>query len=67
MPLKFRPKSEQVRMVFTSGDAVSKPEIVRDNPDKIFAIIGPFSSHTACIELQKALVMLLRGYNTKAE
>lgn len=53
-------------MVFTSGDAVSKPEIVRDNPDKIFAIIGPISSpsvHRHYAELEAALVMLLRGYN----
>lgn len=60
MTLRFRPKSEQVRLVYTDDPGRAMPE----HPGKVFAVIGPFEGHTDKLGLQCALTMLLRGYNT---
>ncbi len=57
--LRFRPKNEQVRLVFTDGPGAAMPE----HRGKVFALIGPFDDFTDKIELRDALEMLIRGSN----
>jgi hypothetical protein len=59
MALKFKPKSEQVRMIVTDGPGGAMPE----HGGKVFALIGPFDSFTDKQDLQDMLTTLLRGYN----
>lgn len=57
--LKFKPKREQVRMVFSDGPGSVMPE----HKGKVFAVIGPFDDFTDKTDLQDMLTTLLRGYN----
>lgn len=63
--LKFKPKSQQVRLVFGDGRYLSGMDHVSKNPRKIFAVIGPFEHHTDKPELQDVLEVLCRGYNVE--
>jgi hypothetical protein len=61
--LKFRPKNRQVRLVYGDGEYLSGMDHVKNNPGKVFAVIGPFDEHTDKTDLQDALLMLCRGFN----
>lgn len=67
MALKFRQKSEQVRMIFADGEHLSTVDSVQSNPGKVFAVIGPFEGHMDKADLQKMLQTLCRGYNVVSE
>lgn len=60
MTLKMR-KDDGVRLCYT--DAVVHAPNVKENPGKVFAIIGPFDDHCDKMQLQNALTMLCRGFN----
>ena len=57
--LKFKPRAQRVRCVFTDEPQRSYPE----HKGKVFAVIGPFDDFTDKAALQDALVLLLRGFN----
>ncbi len=59
MTLRFRPKDEQVRIIYTDGPGSAMPE----HKGKVFALIGPFEAHDDKMELQKMLLTLIRGWN----
>ena len=59
--LKFKAKADLVRMIFS--DDPGGVDSVTKNPDKIFAVIGPFDSHSDKADLQDMLETVLRGYN----
>lgn len=61
--LKFKPKSEQVRVVMGEAMHLTGMDHVQKHPDKLFMVIGPFSDFTDKPGLQDALIMVLRGYN----
>lgn len=61
MPLKFKPKNRQVRLIYSDNPSIA----VRDMPGKVFAVIGPFDCHSDKLELQKILETILRGYNVE--
>lgn len=63
--LKWKPKDKQVRIIFGDGWSLSRVDSVESNPDKVFAVIGPFDGHMDKQDLQDALQMLLRGFNLK--
>ena len=63
MPLDFKPKDEQARIVYSSSPQSAFPE----HQDKIFAVIGPFRDFADKQELQRALLMLMRGWNIKSD
>ena len=63
--LKFKPKSELVRIIYGEGKYLSGTDHAKENPDKVFAVIGPFETHTDKSDLQDALMFVLRGYNTE--
>lgn len=57
--LKFKPRAKRVRMIVTDG-----PQgIMSEYPGKVFAVIGPFDSHTDKPELQDMLTTVCRGFN----
>lgn len=59
MPLKFKPKDQQIRMVYTDGPEGAMPE----HRGKVFAVIGPFENFSDKPDLQDKLKKLLRSYN----
>lgn len=59
--LKFKPKSRQVRIIYSSGEALNGVDSVTKNPGKVFAVIG----HTDKPELMDALEALCRGFNVE--
>lgn len=59
--LKWKPKGQQVRIIYSDGPGSA--DVVTKNPNKVFAVIGPFDSHTDKPLLQDALELVLRGYN----
>lgn len=63
MVLKFKPKAAQVRLVFGDGEYLSGMAHVKANPNKVFAVIGPFDNHTDKPALQDMLEVVCRGYN----
>lgn len=63
MALKFKPENRQIRAVYTDAPEVAMTE----HRGKVFAVIGPFDSHTDKSDLQDALRMLLRGYNIEPD
>lgn len=64
MALKFRPKADQVRLIFGDGEHLSGVDSVKGNPGKVFAVIGPFDGHTDKADLQDMLETVCRGFNT---
>jgi len=54
-------RKDSVRMIFTDGPANN--DLVRDNPGKVFCVIGPFENHGDKLELEKALQLVCRGFN----
>lgn len=62
---KYRPKSEQVRIIWGDGKFLDRLDHASESPDKVFAVIGPFDSHIDKSDLQKALVFVCRGFNTE--
>lgn len=62
--LKFKPRAEQVRVIFGEGAHLSGMDHVRQQPGKVYAVIGPFEDHCDKGELQDMLTTVLRGYNT---
>ena len=54
-----------VRLQFGSGEFLDRMSIVTENPDKVFAVIGPFDNHGDKPSLEGALTMLLRGFNVE--
>ena len=65
MALKFKPKDRQVRMIFGEGEHLSGMDHVKENPGKVFAVIGPFDKHTDKQDLQDVLKTVCRGYNVE--
>lgn len=63
MTLRWKPKKDWVRMIFTDGEYLNLVDSVHEHPGKIFAAIGPFDGHTDKADLQDMLETLLRGYN----
>jgi hypothetical protein len=61
VPMKVRPKAEQVRIAYSTEPA--RTSVATDSDGKVFALIGPFDSHLDKPELQAAIEMLLRGWN----
>jgi hypothetical protein len=66
MALTFKPKNEQVRLIFGDAEYLSGMDHVTKNPGKVFAVIGPFDAHTDKPELQDILQIVCRGFNTVA-
>lgn len=66
MVLKFKPKRQQVRLIFGDGEHLSGVDSVTTNPGKVFAVIGPFDGHMDKMDLQDMLETVCRGYNTEA-
>ena len=63
MPLQFKPKDQQARIVYSSAPQAAYPE----HEGKTFAVIGPFESFDDKQELQRALLMLMRGWNIQSD
>lgn len=63
--LKFKPKDRQVRLIYGDGEYLAGMDHVKNNPGKVFAVIGPFDKHTDKSELQDALDLLARGWNVE--
>lgn len=63
MALKY--KKQQVRIIYGDGFALHRMDHAQANPNKVFAVIGPFEGHTDKTDLQDMLETLLRGYNTE--
>jgi hypothetical protein len=63
MPLEFKPEPEQASIVYSSAPQDCFP----GETDKVFAVIGPFENFDDKPELQRALKMLLRGWNIKSD
>jgi hypothetical protein len=61
--LKFKRREDRVRIIYGDGEHLSGMDHVRENPGKVFAVIGPFDGHTDKPELQDMLQTLLRGFN----
>ncbi len=61
--LKFKPKAQRVRVIFGDGEHAAGMDHVRQNPGKVFAVIGPFDSHTDKPGLQDMLTTICRGFN----
>ncbi len=61
MGLRWKPEREQVRIQYS--DAPERGDLVRENGGKIFAVVGPFDDFTDKPDLQRALQLLLRGWN----
>jgi len=57
--LKFKPKDQQVRLVFTDAPGQTMPE----HQGKVFAVIGPFDDFTDKQGLMDALELVCRGWN----
>lgn len=58
-----RPREEQVRVIITQGEHVSRSNLVTENPGKLFMVIGPFDSFSDKDELSHAVELVCRGYN----
>jgi len=52
-----------VRLGFGDGEHLHRMSLVTENPNRVFAVIGPFEGHMDKMDLQNALTMLLRGAN----
>jgi hypothetical protein len=61
----FKPKDRQVRLIYGDGEHLSGMDHVKNNPGKVFAVIGPFDQHTDKPELQDMLQTVCRGYNVE--
>lgn len=62
MALRYKSKSDQVRLVFTDAPGRAMPE----SAGLVFGVIGPFTGFADKPELQRALEMLLRGWNVES-
>lgn len=56
-------RPDAVRMVF--ADSPERTDLFRENKGKVFCMIGPFEDHMDKPDLEKALTMLVRGFNLK--
>lgn len=63
MTSKRRKGRTPVRIIYTSADNVHRVDSVQENPNAIFAVVGPFAEHTSEPELQDALTGILRKHN----
>ena len=54
-----------MRIIYTAGDDVGRVDSVTLDPDKIFAVIGPFESHMDAPELQEAIEAVCRQWLLK--
>lgn len=61
--LKFKPYDKRVRLIFGDGEALTGMDHVKQNPGKVFAVIGPFDTHTDKADLQDVLETVCRGFN----
>lgn len=59
--LKWKPRNRQTRVIYS--DDPGGVDVVKKNPGKVFAVIGPFDDHCDKSHLQDSLEFLLRGYN----
>jgi hypothetical protein len=57
--LRFKSKENRLRLIFTDRAGAAMPE----HNGKVFALIGPFDSHTDKGDLQDMLTTIIRGYN----
>lgn len=57
----MEPETKEVRIIYS--DAPERAGSVSSNPGKVFALIGPFDGHLDKTDLQKALNMVVRGWN----
>jgi hypothetical protein len=62
--LKWKPKKDRVRLIWTS-EAPGPFKIEFEDNAKVFGIIGPLDNFTDKRDLQDALETFLRGYNLK--
>jgi len=53
--------SAELRINYTT-DPAGCPVVI-EHSGKVFAVIGPFDGHTDIIAVQRAIAMLLRGWN----
>ena len=65
MTLKFRPKSEQVHLIYSDGPQPCMSH--HGGEGKVFAVIGPFQDFTDKPDLMDTLETLCRGYNVVPE
>ncbi len=63
MALKFKPQDKLVRLIYGDGEALSGMDHVKQNPGKVFAVIGPFDGHMNKADLQDMLETICRGFN----
>ena len=61
--LKWKPPAQRVRIIYGDGEHLSGMDHVKNNQGKVFAVIGPFDTHTDKPLLQDAMELTLRGYN----
>lgn len=54
-------RGDAVRMVMTSEPGNNG--VVNDNTDKVFCVIGPFENFGDKADLERALEMVVRGFN----
>lgn len=66
MTLRWKPYAKRVRMIFGDAEHLSGMDHVKNNPGKVFAVIGPFDEHTDKPDLQEMLETVLRGYNLES-
>ena len=59
--LHWKPKARQTRVIYS--DDPGRVDSVTKNPGKVFAIIGPFDTHTDKQSLMDALELVVRGHN----
>lgn len=62
--LKFKPKDRCVRVIYS--DDPGGVDSVKQNHGKVFAVIGPFDSHTDKQDLMDMLETVVRGYNLES-
>jgi len=54
-------KKAPVRVIYSSDPG--SVDSVKQNPDKIFLVVGPFESHCSDPKLQDAIELIVRGHN----
>ena len=58
--LRFK-RTDLTRVIYS--DSPGGVDSVTKNPGKVFAVIGPFDSHTDKQDLMNALELVVRGHN----
>jgi hypothetical protein len=56
-----------MRIIYTDGRNLCDVDSVRRDPDKVFAVIGPFESHLDAPGLQEAILRALQEFAANTE